>query len=92
MEAFMKRTTLKTDGNMGIVINDNDPNFMFGKEYDEIRVWHKDDDIHLRFINAKVVCASGKSTPETRVHSEGIIITEILVEYSESFQVFHKHN
>ena len=34
----MKRDIIKTDGNMGIVINDNDPNFMFGKEYDEIRV------------------------------------------------------
>lgn len=80
----MKRATLKTDGNMGIVINNGDPDFIFGKEYDVINVWHKDNDVRLRFINAKVVCASGKSTPETRIHSEGIIITEILVEYSES--------
>lgn len=79
----MKRVIIKTDGNMGIVINDNDPNFMFGKEYDEIRVWHKDNDTHFTFKNAKVVCVSGKSTPETRIHSEGIIISEILVEYSE---------
>ena len=79
----MKQVVVKTNGNMGIVINDNDPNFMFGKEYDEIRVWNKDDDTHFTFNNAKIVCASGKSTPETRIRSEGIIINEILVEYSE---------
>lgn len=76
----MTRSVIKTTGNLGIVINDNDPNFMFGKEYDEILVWNKDEDSRTIFKNAKVVCASGKSTPETRIHSEGIIFTEIIVE------------
>ena len=79
----MKRVMIKTDGNMGIVINDNDPNFMFGKEYDEIRVWNKDNNTHFIFKNAKVVRVSAKYTPETRIHSESAIISEILVEYSE---------
>lgn len=75
----MKRTVIKTTGNMGIIINDNDPNFTFGKEYQEILVWNRDEDSYTLFHNARVVCASGKSTPETRMHSEGIILTEILV-------------